>query len=117
MSKDVLKKVTSCIRTPDNVPFGKVDEPKVIFVQHSDHVEICGQRISNIHDFGDFVEYLYQRVQIEKDYAALYNERSEFIEYIIMKLEESKLLSTYEQGVRYPCIQERIYQDILNRIR
>ena len=50
---------------------------------------------------------------------SLYNETSvvyEMIDYLKVKLEESKLMATYENGVRYPSAQEKIYEDILERL-
>lgn len=114
--EDILKKVTSGVRTPSNVIHKDTDEPKAMIIQHSDHIEICGQRIDNIDSFEDFIEYLHQRVQIEKDYAALYNERSRLIDYLKLKLEESKLDRAYIDGMCFSGPREQVYQDILDRV-
>ena len=92
------------------------EKPLILIPADQSYVEILGHKITEVKGFEDFMEYLNQRVQIEKDYAALYNDRSEFIEYLKVKLEESRLMATYENGVRYPCMKELVYKDILERV-
>lgn len=92
----------------------KENKPPFIFVPNDkSYVEIAGQRIDGVDDFESFLEYLNQRITFERDYEYLYNERSRLIDHLKIKLEESKLMATYENGVRYPSIQEKIYSDLL----
>lgn len=110
------------VKTEDiTAPFAHVykkeeTKPFLLIPADQSYVEICGHRIDEVKSFEDFMEYLHQRVQIEKDYADLYNDRAAFIEYLKVKLEEGRLMATYENGIRYPSAQERIYEDILNRV-
>lgn len=93
------------------------DEPLIFIPKDKSYIEVSGHKITETKSFEDFLDYLQQRNDFENDYNYICRQRSALIDYLKIKLEESKLMATYENGVRYPCMQERIYQDILDRVR
>lgn len=126
MSKDILKKVASGVRTPVNLKFMTSDdyvtEPLMIFKE--EYIEILGHKIDGVDSFEAFVDYLKgvntyekERDLLHKERDTLLDEKENFIEYIKVKLEESRLKSSSVPGIDdYKCIEERIYEDILNKI-
>lgn len=94
-------------------------EPPLIFIPNDKtYVEILGYRIDtdrNIKTLGEFGEYLQHIKEVEEENKQLLHQMAEIGEYILTKYEEAKLDAQYIDGVRYPSVQERIYEDILGR--
>ena len=96
------------------------DEKPLIFVPNDkSYVEILGQRLEtgeNFKSFEEFGKWLAHIKEVECENKRLLQHMAEFGEYVMTKYEESKLDAQYIDGVRYPSIQERVYEDILNRM-
>ena len=93
------------------------DEPLMIFSPPGEAwVEVLGHRFEGINGFEGMIEYLNNYRTVEKKLDDLINQRAALIEYLKVKLEESKLMATYENGVRYPCMKELVYKDVLDRV-
>ena len=93
------------------------DEPLMIFSPPGEAwVEVLGHRFEGINGFEGMIEYLNNYRTVEKKLDDLINQRAALIEYLKVRLEEGKLMSTYENGIRYPSAQERIYEDLLERV-
>lgn len=122
-----MKKINELIEPVKNV--GKVwetdiklnsgtctDEPLMTFSPHGEAwVEVLGHRFEGVNGFEGIIEYLNNYRNVEKELDELLNQRAYIIDYLIEKLEVAKLMATYENGVRYPSIQEMIYEDILSK--
>lgn len=92
------------------------DETPLMFIPKGcEYVEIDGIRIENNGDFNKFCERLQSFRETEKKLDELLNWRAYMIDYLVEKLETAKLMATYENGVRYPSLQEMIYEDILSK--
>lgn len=92
------------------------DEPLMVFPEHGEYVEVLGHRFEGVNGFEGMIEYLNNYRNLEKELNDQLNKRAYLIDYLVEKLENAKLMATYENGVRYPSIQEMIYEDILNRV-
>jgi len=93
------------------------DEPLMVFPPPGENwVEILGHRFEGVNGFEGMIEYLNNYRNLEKELNDLLNKRAYLIDYLIEKLETAKLMATYENGVRYPSLQEMIYEDILNKV-
>lgn len=78
-------------------------------------VEVLGHRFEGVNGFEGMIEYLNNYRNVEKELNELLNQRAYIIDYLVEKLEVAKLMATYENGVRYPSLQEMIYEDILSK--
>lgn len=97
----------------------RTDEPIVLMTfspPGESWVEVLGHRFEGINGFEGMINYLNNYRTVEKELNKMINEKAEFIDYLVEKLETAKLMATYENGIRYPSAQERIYEDILERI-
>lgn len=94
----------------------KEETPLMFVPKNCEYVEIDGIRLDNVGDFDKFIERLQTFKETEKKLNEMINKQESLIEYLIEKLETAKLMATYENGIRYPSAQERIYEDILNRV-
>lgn len=100
-----------------NIRKKKEDRPLIVIPKDKSYIEINGYRIDgDFSTFESFIEYLSNVARVEIENELIKNERYEMIDYLKVKLEESKLMATYENGIRYPSAQERIYEDILERL-
>lgn len=115
-----MRKIDELMAPVKNV--GKVwerpctDETPLMFIPKGcEYVEIDGIRIENDGDFNKFCERLQSFKETEKELDELLNWRAYMIDYLVEKLEVAKLMATYENGVRYPSLQEMIYEDILSK--
>lgn len=100
-----------------NIRKKKEDSPLIVIPKDKSYIEINGYRIDgDFSTFESFIEYLSNVARVEIENELLKTERSEFMDYLKVRLEESKLMATYECGFRLPTIQERVYEDILERI-
>ena len=125
-----MEKVT--IKKPSNIidPFVLLTpeqhrEQPVLFFSNEGWVEILGRRFENtevkeldvfIKHLGKFRDLEIENEKLKKDLDDAYNHRAALIEYLIEKIEESKLESTYGGQAGYVSIQERIYKEILDRV-
>lgn len=79
-------------------------------------VEVLGHRFEGINGFEGMINYLNGYRTVEKELNEMINEKAALIKYLKTRLEEGRLMSTYENGIRYPSAQERIYEDLLERV-
>lgn len=121
--KDTFKRVGELLGPIHNVKKNSsecTDEPIVLMTfsppGEEIWVEILGHRFEGINGFEGMINYLNNYRTVEKELNEMINEKAALIDYVKTKLEEGKLMSTYENGIRYPSAQERIYEDILERI-
>ena len=118
-----LHQILEPIMLPDtNIKFFKrecTDEEPLIFIPNDkSYVEVLGHRLEtgeNFKSFEEFGKWLQHIKEVEEENEQLLKQMREFGEYVLTKYEESKLNAQYIDGVRYPSIQERVYEDILGR--
>ena len=100
-----------------------IEQQPVILVAE-DYVEILGHRINEgFKSFEDFVMHLKHLSDLGEENKRLL-ERMNHLKvdmgnlkaYLVTKLEESKLESTYGGQGQFESIQERIYKDILEKM-
>lgn len=120
-----MKKINELIEPVKNV--GKVweggfevkrtdEQPLMTFSPPGESwVEVLGHRFEGVNGFEGMIDYLSNYRNVEKELDELLNQRAYIIDYLVEKLEVAKLMATYENGVRYPSIQEMIYEDILSK--
>lgn len=119
--KTKLEYVLEPIKGIDNISLKRgTDEPLIVIPTDKSYVEILGHRIEvgegGFKSFGEFVEWLKHIKDVEIENEQLKKHMSEFGEYLLTKLEEAKLDAQYYDGVRYSSMQERIYEDLVNRM-
>lgn len=114
-----INKVLEPIKIPDNVIQGGYEKnrPLIYIPKDGGYIEILGHKLYGEFDsFQSFVDYLKTVSDIEKENKQLKKHMSEFGEYLLTKYEEAKLDAQYYDGVRYSSMQERIYEDLVNRM-
>ena len=114
-----MKKLLSGVRTPVNVvnPMKPTEERPLIFIPaEGNYIEILGHRIEGFDSWESFLEYLNKRATLEEENKKLTNEKSSLIDYLKVKLEESKLDRMYVDGIHYTNIREQIYQELLDKV-
>lgn len=126
--KKLINKIFGRVKTPVNVngfTINKDEENKIVmeFDRDGEWVDILGHRITGFNGWEGFIEYLssvksmdLEIEKLKKEVRMLENQKKEIIRYLISNIEACKLNRFYEDGVAYPNIQERIYQDILDRV-
>ena len=124
----LLNKIFGHVKTPVNVTgitINKDEENKIVmeFDKDGEWIDILGHRITGFSGWEGFIEYLsnvktmdLEIEKLKKEVRMLENQKKEIISYLLGKVEAYKLDRFYEDGVAYPNIQERIYQDILDRV-
>ena len=121
------KKIMNRIKEPANVinPFSYGQEEPVLFFSNEGWIEILGRRFQreDVKGIDEFIKYLgnfrdleEENKKLNKELDDCYNHRAALIEYLVEKLEESKLEGTYGGQAGYVSIQERIYKEILDRV-
>lgn len=115
-----IEEVLEPIKGIDNITLRQcTDKQPLIYIPiDKSYIEILGHRIEtgeNFNSFGDFVDWLEYIKDVEEENKHLKIQMTEIVEYILTKYEEAKLDAQYIDGIRYPSIQERIYEDILER--
>ena len=122
----VIDKLFKRVKTPMNIvkPIQN-DEGKVIIDIHKDgeYIEILGHKITAFgSSWEDFIEYISRIGSLEleidrlkKEVRLLELDKKEMISYLYGKIQESKLLRVYDNKECYTSIQERIYQEILDK--
>lgn len=123
-----MKDLLNGVRTPSNI-FSQIvnkDESKILmeFPADGSYVEILGHRIDGFESFEAFMEYLKklaaldeENIQLKEEVRRMKNEKADLMVYLEERLEESKIFSTYGGQVNFVSIQERIYEDILNKVK
>lgn len=126
--KKILNKIFKHVKTPVNVSgftINKDEENKIVmeFDKNGEWIDILGHRITGFNGWEGFIEYLssvksmdLEIEKLKKEVRMLENQKKEIIKYLISNVEACKLCRFYEDGVAYPNIQERIYQDVLDRV-
>ena len=64
----------------------------------------------------DIAEWLKHIKEVEMENEQLKKQMTEFGEYLLTKYEEAKLDAQYYNGMRFASMQERIYEDLVNRM-
>lgn len=114
-----MNKLLSGVRTPVNVmnPMKPTEENPLIFVPaEGNYIEILGHRIEGFESWEAFLAYANKLAALEEENKKLVDEKTEFIDYLKVKLEESKLDRMYVDGIHYSNIQEQIYQELLDKV-
>lgn len=121
MKKDILTRV----KIPDNIITpGIPDKDKALIFVPADksYIQILDYKIEGFDSWESFLEHLKKYAEMEQEIQTLKNnirnmhaDKQEFENYLEIKLEESKLLSTYGGQGQFESIQERIYKEVLNR--
>ena len=118
--KTKIEDVLEPIKGIDNITLKRgTDEPLIYIPIDKSYVEILGHKIEtgkNFNSFGEFVNWLQHIKDVECENKQLLQQMAEIGEYILTKYEESKLYAQYIDGVRYPSVQEKVYEDILGRM-
>lgn len=126
--KKILNKIFGRVKTPVNVSgftINKDEENKIImeFDKDGEWIDILGHRITGFSGWEGFIEYLsnvktmdLEIDKLKKEVRMYENQKKEIMRYLIGNVEACKLNRFYEDGVAYPTTQERIYQDILDRV-
>ena len=119
--KTKLEDVLEPIKGIDNISLNRgTDEPLIIIPMDKSYVEILGHRIEvgegGFKSFGEFVEWLEHIKDVETENEQLKKQMAEIGEYVRTKYEEAKLDAQYYDGMRFSSMQERIYEDIFNRM-
>ena len=124
----ILNKIFGRVRVPKNVSgftINKDEENKIVmeFDKNGEWIDILGHRITGFNGWEGFIEYLssvksmdLEIEKLKKEVRILKADKSYIIGYLLGNIEACKLNRFYEEGVAYPNIQERIYQDILDRV-
>ena len=114
MSKDIFK----TIQMPYNVRLSRcTDEEPLIFIpKDKNYIELAGHRIDNVSDMSELKKFLEHIKDVEEENKQLKKQMAELGEYVRVKYEEAKLDAQYIDGTRIPNVQERIYEDIFNRM-
>ena len=119
-----LDDILEPIKMPDNIiirPYTDViDEDKSLLFIPNDgtyfkilgHKIETGEQFNTVEQISNWLKHI-KDVEIENE--QLKKQMSEIGKYILTKYEEAKLDAQYIDGVRYPNVQERIYEDILGR--
>lgn len=114
-----MKKINELIEPVKNVGIVwnhiEDEKPLMVFPQDGTYVEVLEHRFEGVNGFEGMIEYLNNYRNVEKELNELLNKRAYIIDYLVEKLETAKLMATYENGVRYPSLQEMIYEDILSK--
>ena len=120
-----INKVLEPIKTPfdSNIKFFEREctdeEPLLVIPYDKTYFEILGHRVEtgkNMESMEDLSNWLKHIKDVEEENKQLKKHMSEFGEYIRTKYEEAKLDAQYYDGVRYSSMQERIYEDLVNRM-
>lgn len=93
-------------------------QPLLYIPNDKTYFEILGHKVEtgkNMKSMDDLSEWLKHIKDVEEENKQLLKQMSELGEYILTKYEEAKLDAQYIDGVRYPNVQERVYEDILGR--
>lgn len=126
--KKMIDKIFGRVKTPVNVngfTINKDEENKIImqFDKDGEWIDILGHRITGFNGWEGFVEYLsnvktmdLEIEKLKKEVRMYENQKKEIISYLISNVEACKLCRFYEDGVAYPTTQERIYQEVLDRV-
>lgn len=123
-----MKKVSKVLE-PIGVPFDSnikffereyTDEQPLLFIPgDKSYFEVLGYRVETgkeLKTMEDITNWLKHIKEVEIENEQLKKHMSEFGEYILTKYEEAKLDAQYIDGTRIPNVQERVYEDILNRM-
>lgn len=123
--KKILDKLFKRVKTPINIVEPIQNEEGKILInipENGKYIEILGHKISAFDGWEDFIDYISRigsmELEIErlrKEIRLLELDKKEMITYLYGKIQESKLLRVYENKECYTSIQERIYQEILNK--
>ena len=70
----------------------------------------------NMNSMEDIAEWLKHIKEVEMENEQLKKQMTEFGEYLLTKYEEAKLDAQYYNGMRFASMQERIYEDLVNRM-
>ena len=114
-----MKKLLDGVRTPVNVanPMKPTEENPLIFVPaEGNYIEILGHRIEGFDSWESFQEYLKKRTALVEENKKLTNEKSSLIDYLKVKLEESKLERMHVDGMCFTSIKEQVYQELLDKV-
>lgn len=114
-----MKKLLSGVRTPVNMmnPMKPTEEKPLIFVPaEGNYIEILGHRIEGFESWEAFLEYANKLAALEEENKKLVDEKTEFIEYLKVKLEESKLERMHIDGMCFTSIKEQVYQELLDKV-
>ena len=118
--KTKIEDVLEPIKGIDNVTLKRgTDEPLIYIPIDKSYVEIFGHRVEtgeNFNSFGEFVNWLQHIKEVEEENVQLKKQMSEWREYLYQKYEEAKLDAQYIDGTRIPNVQERVYEDLANRM-
>jgi len=94
-------------------------QPLLYIPNDKTYFEILGHKVEtgkHMKSMEDLSEWLKHIDDVEEENKQLLKQMAELGEYILTKYEEAKLDAQYIDGVRYPNVQERVYEDILNRM-
>ena len=117
-----MKKINDLIApiwTPANVISKKcTDEKPLIFIPNDkSYIQILDHKINESFDsFEDFCIYLRHIKDVEEENKQLRDDKNAIVAYLLGKINEAKIDRIYENGNSYATIQERIYQEILDKI-
>ena len=96
------------------------DEQPLLYIPNDKtYFEILGHRVEtgeNMNSMEDLSDWLKHIKETEIENKQLRKQMAELGEYVLTKYEEAKIDALYIDGVKYPNVQERIYEDILNRM-
>lgn len=120
-----LHQILEPIMLPEttNIKFFERDctykEPLLFISADGTYFEILGHRVEtgeNMNSMEDLSNWLKHVKETEIENEQLRKQMAELGEYVLTKYEEAKIDALYIDGVKYPNVQERIYEDILNRM-
>ena len=98
----------------------ETNDPLITIPFDKSYIEILGHKVEvgegGFKSFGEFIEWLEHIKDVEIENEQLKKHMSEFGEYIRTKYEEAKLDAQYYNGMRFASMQERIYEDLVNRM-
>ena len=120
-----VSKILEPITTPfdSNVRFFErenTDEQPLLFIpSDKSYFEILGYKVETgkeLKTMEDITNWLKHIKETEIENEQLKKHMTEFGEYLLKKYEEAKLDAQYYDGIRYSSMQERIYEDLVNRM-
>ena len=118
-------KILEPITTPfdSNIKFFErecTDEQPLLYIPNDrTYFEILGHKFETgkkLKTMDDIANWLKHIKEVEEENEQIKKQMAEFGEYVRVKYEEAKLDAQYIDGTRIPNVQERIYEDIFNRM-
>ena len=95
------------------------EQPLLYISKDKTYFEILGHRVEtgeNMNSMEDLGKWLNHIKEVEIENEQLKKHMTEFGEYLLTKYEEAKLDAQYYNGMRFASMQERIYEDLVNRM-